>query len=163
MTAQMSLFEGIQQQSFERQLKNRKPNLKCPGCKRPANVWRLSIHSTLARMLINLYKKSVELNGHPDGWVHIEAFRPKSHTSGRDFCIVKHWGLAEAKASDPSDEKRSSGMWSLTYNGMRWLEGKINIDKYVHVFDDHVMEFDGEKISILHALGKRFDYQELWG
>ena len=140
---------------------NRHEVVMCPCCGRNARIWKLRIHATLALMLIRLYKKSLELNGAPDQWVHIEAFKPKTRT-GNDFSIVKHWGLAEPKSPEVDQDKNSSGMWRLTDAGRLWVSRQATIKKYANVFNDVLRSYDGEDITVIDALGKTFSYYELF-
>lgn len=133
----------------------------CPCCQRRARVNRLKVHSTLAAMLVRLHRLSMLNNGRADAWVHIEAFRPLKHASGRDFCIVKHWNLAEPRPANEDEDKNSSGYWRLTPMGQLFVQNDILIQKHAFVFDNRVLNFSGETTSIIESLGNKFSYQEL--
>lgn len=134
--------------------------LECPCCMRKARIWRLYVHGTLASMLVRLYRKSKELHGRPDEWVHIEAFKPATRT-GNDFSIVKHWKLAEPKAADEDEDKNSSGMWRLTCDGVLWVTKHSTIIKYANIFDNECQSYEGNAVTIVDALGKKFSYEEI--
>lgn len=130
----------------------------CLCCHRSARVAKLRVHSTLARMLISIYVYSKDMDG---GWVHLESFRPKKHGSGRDFCILKHWGLTQPKAAAIDEDKNSSGYWRLTEAGRLFVEGGSRISKNIFTLDDMVIKKSDEQVSIQDCLTKKFSWQEL--
>lgn len=91
-------------------------------------------------------------------WVHVNTeIRP---TSGGFFSLGKWWGLIELKGKTDED-KRVSGLWRLTEKGKMFVRGELRIKKYIEIFDNKLIGFDGEDIDIRFVLGKRFSYEEL--
>jgi hypothetical protein len=158
---QLSLFAVDQRENFWKRL-GLGEDVECPCCRRMGRQAKLKIHSTLAFMLVKLYRSSMELHGQPTGWVHLQAFSPPNHTTGRDFSITKHWLLAEPKAAGEDEDKRSSGMWRLTDYGVKFVEGKIRIPVNMMVFDDKIMGVSDDVQNVEEALGNKFSYKELF-
>lgn len=142
---------------FEHEL-SEKNEAYCECCQRRARVNKLKIHSTLALMLARLYWQSVKTG---EDWVHIEKFRPPNHGSGRDFCIVKHWGLAIGKPAEDEGDKHSSGMWKLTPDGISFVRGELAIPKYKFVYDDKTVKHSTEITLIKECLNNKFSFEEL--
>lgn len=138
-------------------------DMECPCCKRKARVSPLKVHSTLAEMLCKLYRASIRINGVADSYVHLTQFPASKTTSGRDFSIVHHWGIAEPMKASPDENKRSSGMWRLTQKGVEFVNGRLAIPRNAFVFDNRVVDYSQENVTIHTALGDDFDWFELIG
>jgi hypothetical protein len=70
------------------------------------------------------------------------------------------WGLvAEEPGRRPDGGRR--GFRRLTERGIAFARNELDVPKYAHVYDGRVLDNDGEYVSILDCLGKRFDYGEL--
>ena len=129
--------------------------LNCPCCKRYAQIYKRRIHATVAYQLIKL----LSLGGFSN-YVHTNKLVPANQSSIGDFSKAKYFGLIEEKANADSS-KRTSGYWKLTNLGMDFVRGFEKIPSYVLIFDDCVIEFDDEMISITDCLGDKFNYSEL--
>ena len=128
---------------------------ECPCCGRYAKIWKYSVHSTLAKMLIILYR----LGGERE-FVHVRDFT-FSNTSGRNFSILKLWGLIIPMEND-DPKKRTSGFWKITNKGARFVRGEIAIQA-LQIYDGKALSSIGELLTIKECLGKKFDYEELMG
>ena len=126
----------------------------CPCCGRHAQMYRRKFHSSMALQLIRLYRL-----GNVKEYVHASKLILPNCTGIGDFSKAKYWGLIHPK--DKADEGKANGYWLLTWEGEKFVTGKISIPKEVRVFDDHVVEVSAETITISDALGAKFDYQAL--
>ena len=136
--------------------------VNCPCCGKLVKLWKYSIHSTMARVLIELHHASQE-----DEFQHInDLWRNVQVKSGiktdhcGDFSKLALWGLIKPKPKDPDENKRSSGYWAITKLGRLFVRNLIVVDQYLFMFDGHKFGEQG-KISIIDALKKKFDYNEL--
>jgi len=77
-----------------------------------------------------------------------------------DVPIARHWGLIEAK-ENVDDAKQTSGYWRLTQQGIYFVQGELTIPKYVRLYDNEALSFEGEHLTIQQCLGNKFNYTEL--
>lgn len=129
----------------------------CPTCRRHAQIYRRTFHASMARQLIQLYRL-----GGAVGYVHASALIIPGISGAGDFSKAKYWGLIATKINTDSHTK-ANGMWTLTPDGMAFVNGHLNIPREVHIFDDQIHGVSAQEISIQDALGKRFNYHELMG
>ena len=133
---------------------NWEKGVECPCCERFVKVYTKSLNSSVASVLIAMYKNGSE-------WVHVnEEIRPRS---GGQFSIAKDWGLIEQKEKEGEDieKKRVSGYWRLTVKGRQFVRDEILIPKYIRTLNGEILEFSSDLISIRDSLGKHFNYSEM--
>lgn len=135
---------------------------RCPCCTQMAKVYKRKIYGKMAAALIKFYHATkpnfdfVHYNALGSGLV-------RSTVSG-DFAKMVYWGLIEEKPnSDPKDEdKRTSGFWRITQDGVAFVTAGLLVPKYAFIFDSRLMKFDKtEMVSIQDCLGEKFSYEEL--
>ena len=131
----------------------------CPVCGRFAKVWKRRIHTGIAIQLIELYK----LGGYTD-YVHTSKLIAPGASGVGDFSKAKYWDLIQ-EMPEPVDQldKKSNGYWRLTRRGVDFVLNTAAIQEYAFVYDDTVLKFDGNTVTIEDCLGKKFNYNELWG
>lgn len=126
----------------------------CACCGRLMQVYRRSIHHEMAYFLIWLvyqYEAGKE-------WVHISAF-PRSRSG--DYAKLMYWNLIEPKPKEDDPEKRESGWWRPTREGIAFAHSHAAVPKHALVFDNEVQRLAGGHIFIREALGKHFVYEEV--
>ncbi len=128
----------------------------CPCCGRHTQVYKRTIHTAVALQMIRLYR----LGGFDGLFVHASRLIPEGQSGSGDLSKAKYWGLLREKPHEIGT-KKSSGYWSLTADGVLFVTRAKMIPQFAHVFDDQVMAFSPELISIEQALGKGFKYDEL--
>ena len=138
--------------------KNMETGSKCPCCGRNVKMYNYTVNSSLARALVNLYKRS--LRAQPNHVKDILIGLP--HSCGKNFCILKHWELIE-ESINTDTQKRSSGYWYITPKGIKFVLNEVRIPKTVKVFNDKMYTASEASVSIHDCLGKGFDYKELMG
>lgn len=138
----------------------RKVGVFCPCCKQYAKIYKRQIHSTIARMLIRAYW--IQRHNNLE-YLHISLLAAGlSITGTNDFHKFAYWGLVSEKPKDLEDTTaRTSGEWTLTPKGISFVECKLSIPKYSLVYNNEVLCFEGENVSIKECLGKHFNYEEL--
>jgi hypothetical protein len=134
---------------------------ECPCCVQLARLYKRSLNSPMARLLIWLVRQH-----HSDArWYTIHEFPLiQGRRGGGDFAKLTYWGLIEEQPKDPEDtEKRTSGIWRPTAKGVDFAHARIRVPKRVHLYNNTQVGWDEEQVSIRQALGKKFDYHELTG
>ncbi len=127
----------------------------CPCCGRYAKVYKRKLHNAVARQLIMMLK----LQGDRI-FVHARDLIVPGLSGMGDLGKAQYWGLVEQKENNDEDQK-SSGFWSLTERGARFVRGECKVPEYVMVFDNKVIERGGVYVSIHDAIGEKFSYKEL--
>lgn len=127
----------------------------CPCCGRYMKVYNRRIHHEMARFLVWLVHRSYKQKG---GWVHVRNF---PHSRSGDYAKLMYWDLIEPKPHAESPTSRESGYWRPTEDGVRFARGLLAVPTYAQVFDNEVQGHAGPPVFIRHALGTRFDYDEL--
>ena len=143
---------------------NFKDGVNCPCCGQLVRLWAYRIHSTMARVLVELHISSKEEKYH-----HINALWErakeksnirKSQLIGGDFAKLVLWGLIESMPKDPELNKRSTGFWAITELGKEFVKNDVVVPKILFMFDGHRYDTEGE-VTIIDTLKKKFDYFEL--
>ena len=125
----------------------------CPCCGRKCKEYKRSINSEMSRKLINLFHMN------DDEFHHIRDLNV-NHSGGGDFAKLRFWGfIVEGNNDDP--KKKNSGKWKITYQGRLFVHGMIPARKYCHIYDNHLLGFTGDMITIEDALTEEFDYEAL--
>lgn len=129
---------------------------KCPCCDRVARIYKRHLHSSVARQLIMLYRQN------PDGYVHVSDLIPDGQAGAGDFTKAKYFGLIYEMPHEVG-KKKKSGYWKLSRKGRRFVEGIEEIPTYAIVYEDNVIGWDNDTVTIKDCLGKKFNYLELMG
>lgn len=128
----------------------------CPCCKQVAKVYRRKLNSGMARMLIGLFRAC-----RASVWVHVSELR-HIDVSG-DYAKLEHWGLIEAQTGMRDDGNPHTGYWRVTERGQRFVMNEMNVMKYVHLYNNILVDTSGPYVDIRGALGDDFNYEELMG
>jgi len=115
------------------------------------------MNSGMARVLIWM------VQGHaPGAWVDTRQGKcPSFVTRCREQSKLAWWGLAETKLRKEGDGRRAIGMWRPTELGREFVRLQVNVHKYAIEFDSKCERLEGPQITIIDALGHKFDYTEL--
>lgn len=134
----------------------------CEHCGQLVKLYRRQIHSLAAESLIRLHRKTI---AHPGlEFFHIgEFFKSTTKGMGGDFAKLRYWGLIEMLASNPDEDKRTSGYWKITVKGRQFVKGKISIPKSVFLYNQTFYGFEGPEIFISDCFEEPFSYRELMG
>lgn len=129
----------------------------CPCCTQLCKVYKRQIHATMALALIIMYRDG----GDQDGWVHLPRLLAGTAAArGGDQGKLVYWGLIE-ELPDKREDGGRAGWWRVTPRGAAFVRHALRVPKYAHVFDGRVLRLDGDMVSIVDCLGKKFDYREL--
>lgn len=125
----------------------------CPCCGQLAKVYRRKINAGMAVALIRLCIAS-----RGDAFVHLPPIDP----SHGDAAKMVHWGLIEEELTTRPDGGRA-GYWRPTPRGRRWAHNRSTVPKFAVIYDGGCHRLDpAESWSVVDALAKRFDLDELW-
>jgi hypothetical protein len=149
---QRDLFGAIEKEEFMKKLREGE-TADCPYCGRHSQIYKRKIHKTIAVILIKLYRA-----GGDKDFLHFTDFAILR--AGGEFALAKHWGLILGATHEP-EEKKTSGKWMLTKEGVDFVMNRTSIKKYALVFDDRCIDLYGEDVTIKDCLGETFNYSEL--
>ena len=96
------------------------------------------------------------------GGVHefVESKSLKFPGQGGDATRLRFWDLAVQEAERRPDGGKS-GWWMVTPKGRLFALGKLTIPKYAFVYDGRVLWHDGPQVTIVDALGRKFDHDAM--
>lgn len=138
---------------------NLSAGVECPCCGQFAKLYPRKLYADQAAWLIWLVRRHTEIMGAGDeaGWVPVT----ESPVRGGDYAKVAHWGLCELRPKDQGDNKRTSGLWRPTSDGILFVRGQLLVPSHVLLFDNEVRGRSKDLVSIRDVLGEKFDYHEL--
>lgn len=130
--------------------------LKCPCCGQLVKLYKRKLNNGMILFLINLYRASE--NG--EKWHHAKTLMHGSFSM--DYAMLRRWQLIVEQPND-DDAKRTSGVWGITTKGTGFVEGSISVPSHVHIYNDTVIGWSDERITVREGLSEKFDYSELMG
>lgn len=136
---------------------NFEEGVDCPCCGQLVKRWREPLHSSQALWLIYLVRKYEQTRD----YVHVKNINPEKMRGG-DYAKLVYWDLIEPMPKQDDPSKRASGYWKPTEQGILFAKGLLRVKKYTLTYDKKLLGFEGDEISIQDALGKKFDFEELW-
>jgi hypothetical protein len=115
----------------------------------------------MARVLIEMLCRFA-----PGEWIDLPQLGKDMNLGGRgDECKLRYWGLIEPMPDVLRDDGSPRvGMWRLTRQGVLFAQNRIRVPSHARVYDGRCLGFDETKqVSVIDALGTRFNYSELMG
>lgn len=133
--------------------------MRCPCCNQFAKIYRYRFSQNICRYLMVLYRVRRE----SDRFVHVTELLgiDPMITASRDFLRPAFYGLIEEAAINDPEKKKRSGLWRLTEKGVAFCEKRIAIPKYVVIYNNDVIGYEGELMHIDDFNGDFFSYAEL--
>lgn len=126
----------------------------CPACGQSVKLYRRKLDATMARLLVRLVKVQERGRG---GWYHVRALGDETGC----LSLLEWWGLVQqARNDDPV--KRCSGLWQATPRGIAFAKGQIAVASHVFIYNNRVEGWGAREATVRDALGRRFNYEELW-
>jgi len=139
-------------------LEHLEEGVQCPCCAQTARLYKRSLNSAMARSLLWLYGQS----GKNLDWVDVQKTAPNWLLQSRELPKLIHWRLIKEMPKDPHDTtKRTSGFWRPTLKGVLFAKNQAKVPKRVYLYNNEVQGWDDDSVSIVDALGTKFDYAEL--
>lgn len=134
---------------------------KCPACGQHVQLYDYKLFATSAYALILLYRLGKNSS---DKYFHISEYAESNQSKARapHFAELRFWGLIE-KAPNNDPAKKSSGYWAITDKGKQFVEGELQVQSRILVYNNKFQGYSkkSELITIKQALNNRFDYSEL--
>jgi hypothetical protein len=139
--------------------------VECPCCGQLAKIYKRKLHGMMAFVLLLIYRHK------GDEWIHVPSLinaKKKSPTvwagNGGDWSKLLHWGLIEALVAERSDGSTRVGYYKITDKGRLFAQNKIRVPHCVWLYNGQRLDRkDTKTVSIVEALGDKFDYTELMG
>lgn len=127
--------------------------VNCPCCGQLVKLYDRKLNSGMAIFLLGLYGSTFEGNFEHASTVLVG-------TKSLDYSVLRHWRLIEEDNRLVAG-KRKSGFWRVSERGRKFVEAKITVPSHVKLFNNKLVGFSEDRISITQALGKNFDYNEV--
>lgn len=126
---------------------------ECPCCSQGARIWRRRVSSTMAWLLIEMYRRGRR------GWVYLPDIPQKS----RDGTHLALWDLIEEETAVRREDGGRAGWWRVTQAGESFLLGHSTIPKYARTYAGVVLGRFGDSVSIRDCFNARssFRYDDL--
>lgn len=139
---------------------NFKEGANCPCCGQFVKLYKYAFHSGMARCLILIYNATTP-HKQTDGFMHVENYFVSIGVKMKGYHgKLKYYKMLEQLPNNDSS-KAKSGIWRITQKGKDFVENKIEVPKRVHLYNDIVVDWSDEQITIKQALGSKFNYAEL--
>lgn len=145
---------------------NLRDGVICPCCNQMAKIYKRKFNSWMARAMVAFYQHI----GMKPGWFHAigvitdrRFYKHKINNSCGDYGKLVYWNLLEDAAGHREDGNPETGYYRMTQKGMDFVLAKLRIKKYVYLYNDTLLEVEGndETITIHEAMGEAFNYSEL--
>ncbi len=163
--AMTGLFGEFLSEARERVEAFRAKGIVCPCCNQLAKEYRRKLNCGMVLSLIHIWRQTRRKNPE-DGWLHISQFGAYSkngvisNITNMEYNKLRFWGLLKSRGDDGTNTP-SAGFWKITPRGERFLKGQLTCQKYIILYDNEFVGFDGDRITIRDALGSKFDFDEL--
>ena len=100
-------------------------------------------------------------------YIHVENFLKATVNIASsirgDVPKLCHYGLLERAPGKREDGSSRNGYYRVTAKGIAFVAGKLEVPRYVILYNNKVLGFSGETINVIQALKGRFNYQDLMG
>jgi hypothetical protein len=138
----------------------RKQGVFCPCCRQYAKIYNRKLNKDMALALVYMF---LEYFKTANEWVHVEElFIKRNQKCSHDWALLRFWGLIEENQEPPDPDKRTNGLWRITIRGKAFVnDTRVIVRKRIVLYNNKLMDFDGDEINIIEALGNDFNYQEL--
>lgn len=130
---------------------------RCPVCEQRVQCWRRNLTTEMGYALVNVVKKW-EQEQRPVRSAELRGLR------GGDYSKLRYWDLVvfESESDEgEGDEGRVGGGMTPTEKGLAFVRRRISVTKYVWVYNNKPLRYEGDLISIDQLPG--FDYDSIWG
>lgn len=136
----------------------------CPCCRQFVKRYRRKLNSSMARSLIAIYAhyEFFRLERRDEEWLHVPSYLHKLQLNATNEAgLLRHWGLIVEKPTEKDDGNPCAGFYRITPRGREFVNAEVNVEKYAFLYNQRLLGFGPERLSILDALGDRFHYADL--
>ena len=135
---------------------DRSKGYNCPCCNQFVKEYCRTFNSNMAIALLFLYRNAYR------GYIHLEnEMIEQGHKRCGDASYLRHYGLIEPLTGKREDGSKRNGYYKITGRGMLFCELKTTVQENFLIFNNSLEGFKGKEITIIDALGTKFDYQNL--
>ena len=142
---------------------------RCACCGQNVKLYRRKLNVGMALTLLSFWRTTSRLPAGHDGWLHAEdTFKddPSLPSTARgDFPKLRWWRLIERAEGQRPDGNPSTGYYRLTERGRLFCQRRLHVRPAVYLYLDREYPApdgaDQAPVSIVDALGTRFDYMEV--
>ena len=130
--------------------------VECPCCGQFCKLYKRKLNSGMARILIWLVKEWTKNHD----WINVPETAPVFVRRSNEVSRLALWDLV---TESPTEDKtrRNSGLWKPTKEGRLFVANRSRVPSHVFIFDNSIYGWGTESVSVVDALGKNFNYQEL--
>lgn len=133
----------------------------CPCCQRKAYVYWRKMNSGMCQILIRMARALHDGKKQPYDWLKLEEFFPTRYSQEhRDWTKMKQWTLVEPKDTRTATEN-APGIWRITPTGHSFLNMTWTVASHGAFHDNVALRWSDKQVTIIEALGKKFNYYEL--
>ena len=125
--------------------------IACPCCGQFAKVYRRRLNAGMALSLVQMYRSG--------GTDYVDVTRV-CNRRGREEGKLRFWGLIE-EATERREDGGRAGWWRVTPKGVQFAHGRLPVNSYARVYNNHLLGFDGNLVTIAECLGRPFNLDEL--
>lgn len=139
--------------------------VECPCCGQLAKVYKRKLNSAMAFVLLLIHRRKGADWVHVPSYINAKVRNPAVAAAVRgDWAKLTHWGLLDALEGERPDGSKRIGYYKITTKGRRFANNQLKVSKHVWFYNGGSAErVDDEMVSIVDALGDKFDYSELMG
>ena len=142
---------------------------ECRCCGQRVKLYRRKLTAGMAVALLSVLRASADLGEGDEGFLHAEdtlkADRRITSAARGDFAKLTYWGLVERAKGPRADGSSRNGFYRVTERGRLFCAGRLRVRPAVYLYNDAEYRApegaDTTPVSIVDALGDRFDYAEL--
>ena len=140
---------------------NYEKGCECPACGQLVKAYKRNLNANMAKALILIYRLQNKAGG---DYIHVQQEFSKLGlvATGMDYIQLARWGFIVPKLNDDDPSKKDSGLWRITTRGIAFIIRETAEPKYCLTYNNVTQEWANERINIKQALGKKFDFREVW-
>ena len=135
---------------------NKRVGFKCQCCHQFVKQYARHFNSSMAIALLTLHK-------HKDkGFVHLERLMAENGFKRcGDASYLRYYHLIEPYIALRNDGSKRNGHYRITPLGTMFCENQVKVQERFLTFNNACQGFEGKEISIIQALGKKFNYDSI--
>lgn len=131
----------------------------CACCNRLARSYREPIDSGMARSLIWLVRHYARNRG---PWVEVRAVAPTYVLRSAKMGKLRRWGMVITWDDKPDDGRKRAGLYKPTRRAFDFCLNRIRVASHIITVNDEIVGVSDTMVNIQQALGKKFNYDEIF-
>lgn len=137
--------------------------VECPCCGQFAKVYKRKLNGAMAFVLLLIHRRKGTDWVHVPSYINAKVRNPAIAAAVRgDWAKLTHWGLLDALEGERPDGSKRIGYYKITTKGRRFANKQSKVSKHIWFYNrEPTDQVDDEMVSIVDALGDKFNYSEL--